>query len=88
MNRLRDRSYRDLTPDAIVLDKKNVTVFDGSNGNPDMNMLKNNSENYDGDEKTYVDKEGDEIVSSYRLLLVARNSNSFDSWVVLNFLKK
>ena len=49
-----------------------------------MNMLKYISENYDGDERTYFDKDGDEIDSSYRLLLVSHNSNGFDSWVVLN----
>ena len=39
-----------------------------------MNMLKCNSENYEGVERTYIDKNGDEIVSSCRLLLVAHNS--------------
>ena len=53
-----------------------------------MNMLKYISENYDGDERTYVDKDGDEIISSYRLLLVAHNSSGFDSWIVLNSLIK
>ena len=53
-----------------------------------MNMLKYISENYEGDERTYIDKDGDEIVSSYRLLLVAHNSSGFDSWVVLNSLIK
>ena len=53
-----------------------------------MNMLKFISENYDGDERTYIDRDGDEIVSSYRLLLVAHNSSGFDSWVVLNSLVK
>ena len=51
-------------------------------------MLKYISENYDGDERTYIDKDGDEIISSYRLLLVAHNSSGFDSWVVLNSLVK
>ena len=49
-------------------------------------MLKYISENYDGDERTFIDKDGDEIISSYRLLLVAHNSSGFDSWVVLNSL--
>ena len=53
-----------------------------------MNMLKYFSENYDGDEKIYIDKDGDEIISSYRLLLVAHKSSGFDSWVVLNSLTK
>ena len=53
-----------------------------------MNMLKDISENYEGDERTYIDKNGDEIVSSYRLLLVAHNSSGFDCWFVLNFLVK
>ena len=72
----------------MVLEKQNVTVFDASNGNCVMNMLKYISENYEGDERTYTDKDGDEIVSSYRLLLVAHNSSGFDSWVVLNSLIK
>ena len=88
VNRLRDCWHRDLTGDELVIERKNVTVFDASNGNCIMNMLKYISENYDGDERTYIDKDGDEIISSYRLLLVAHNSSGFDSWVVLNSLIK
>ena len=88
VNRLRDKWDRDLAPDEIIIEKENVTVFDASNGNPVMNMLKYISKNYEGDERTNIDKEGDEIVSSYRLLLVAHNSSGFDSWVVLNSLVK
>ena len=88
VNRLRDRWYRDLTSDELPIEKQNVTVFDASNGNCVMNMLKYISENYKGDERTYIDKDGDEIVSSYRLLLVAHSSSGFDSWVVLNSLVK
>ena len=51
-----------------------------------MDMLKFTSHNYEGDEKKYIGKDRDEIVSSYRLLLVAYNSCDFDSWVVLNSL--
>ena len=53
-----------------------------------MNMLKYIPENYEGDERTYIDKDGDEIVSSYKLLLVAHNSSGFESWVVINSLVK
>ena len=88
VNRLRDRWHRDLTPHELIIERKNVTVFDASNGNCFMNMLKYISENYEGDERTYSDKDGDEISSSYRLLLVAHNSSGFDSWVVLNSLVK
>ena len=88
VNRLRDRWHRDLTPDELVIERKHVTVFDASNGNCVMNKLKYISKNYEGDERTYIDKDGDEIVSSYRLLLVAHNSSGFDSWVVLNSLIK
>ena len=86
MKRLRDRWDRDLTPDGLMIEKENVTVFDAFNGNSVMNMLKYISENYEGDERTYIDKDGDEIVSSYRLLLVAHNSSGFDSWILLNSL--
>ena len=46
---------------------------------PFMNMNKYVSENYEGDERNYIDKNGVEIVSSYRLLLVAHNFSGFDS---------
>ena len=82
--RLRDKWDRDLTPDEIVIEKENVTVFDGPNGNPVINMLKYSSENYKCVERTYIDKDGDETVRPYRYLLVAHISSGFDSWVVLN----
>ena len=88
VNRLKDKWDRDLTSDELVVERENVTVFDASNGNCVMDMLRYISENYEGDERTYIDKDGDEIVSSYRLLLVANNSNGFDNWVVLNSLVK
>ena len=88
VNRLHDKWDRDLTPDELIIERKNVTVFDASNGNCIMNMLKYISENYDGDERTYIDRDGDEIVSSYRLLLVAHSGSGFDSWVVLNSLTR
>ena len=53
-----------------------------------MKMLRYISENNKGDERTHIDKDGDKIVSSYRLLLVALNCSGFDSWVVLNCLVK
>ena len=86
VNRLRDRWDRDLIPDEKVIERENVTVFDGSSGNPVKKMLKYFSENYECDERTSIDKDGDEIVILYRLLLVARNSSGFDSWVVLKSL--
>ena len=88
VNRLRDKWHRDLTSIELPIERENVTVFDASNGNCVMNMLKYISKNYEGYERTYIDKDGDEIVSSYRLLLVAHNSSGFDSWVVLNSLVK
>ena len=88
VNRLRDRCDRDSTSDELVIERENVTVFDASNGNCVMDMLTNNSENYEGDERTYIDKDGDEIISPFRLLLVAQKSACFDSWVVLNSLVK
>ena len=88
VNRLRDKWNRDLTSNELIIERENVTVFDATNGNCVMDMLKYISENYEGDERTYIDKDGDEIVSSCRLLLVAHNSSGFDSWVVLNSLIK
>ena len=88
VNRIRDRWDRDLTPDEIVTEKDSVIVFDESNGIPVMNMLKYISENYEGDERTYIDKDGHEIGSLYRLLMVAHNAIAFDGWLVLNSLVK
>ena len=65
-----------------------LSFFDGSNGKPVLNMLEIISENYEGDEKTHIDKDGDEIVNWYRALLVGRNACGFDTWVVLNALVK
>ena len=83
MHRLRDKWDRNFTVQEIETEREIAINFDGSIGNPVMNMPKFNSENYEGDEGTYIDKDGDEIVSSYRFLLVAHNSCRFDSWVVL-----
>ena len=77
----RVRWYRDLTPDEILTEKDNVTVFHGCKGNPVMNMPKYISESYEGNERTYIDKNGDEIVSSYRISLLTHNSPGFDSWL-------
>ena len=51
-------------------------------------MLKHFSEVNESDDRTCIDKDGDEIVSSYRLLLVAHNSSGIDSWVVINSFVK
>ena len=40
VNRLRDKRSRDLTSDELVIERENVTVFDASNGNFVVDMLK------------------------------------------------
>ena len=67
VNRLRDRWDRDLTPEQVLTEKDIVIVFDGYNGNTVMHMLKYSSENCEEYQRTYIDKDGDEIVSSYEL---------------------
>ena len=49
---------------------------------------KHNSENYEGNEITYVDERGDEIYSSYKILSLAHITGGFDGWVVLKSLEK
>ena len=88
MNQLGEWWNRDLTPDELVIENENVTVFDGSNENPVMNMLKYTSDKYEGDEMIYIEKSGEEIVSSFRHLLVAHISSGFGIWVVLSPLVK
>ena len=53
-----------------------------------MNLLKSISENYEGDKSTYIDKEGDEIVSPYSILILSHSDSGFDSWVVFNLVEK
>ena len=57
VNRLRDKWDRDLTPHELLIERENVTVFDASNGNCVMHMLKYISENCDGDERTLTKTE-------------------------------
>ena len=88
VNRLRDSFDRDLPPEEIEIERKYVLVFDKSCGNLVMNMLKYISEKCEGDERTYIEKECDEIASAYRSLLLANNASGFDMWVVLKLLDK
>ena len=88
MNRLRNSWDRDLTPEETEIERKYVFVFDKSCENPVMNMLRYISKNYEGDERTYFDKDGDEVVSSSRISILAHNSSGFDNWPVLNSLNK
>ena len=60
MSRLRDRWDTDLTADEIVTEKDDVIVFGLSDENPVMTVLKFNSEDFEGDERTYIDKDVDE----------------------------
>ena len=88
MSCLRDRWVKDLTPEEIQSERNCVKVLDESCENPVMNMLKCISEIYEGEKRTYFGKEGDETVSSYRILFLAHNASGFDSWVLLNSLEK
>ena len=58
VNRLQERWEWDLNLDVIVIKKDIIIVLDSSIGYPVMNMLKKNSENYEGDEMTCFDKDG------------------------------
>ena len=87
VNRFRKRWDRDFIPEEIEIEIENV-VIDKSSGNPTMNMLKYIYENYEVDERTYTEKEGEEKISSYRILLLAHIASGFDSWVLLNSLDK
>ena len=86
MNRLRDCWDRDLTCKEIEIERERVIVSKKSCGNPVMKMLKQNSENYEGDEGTYIEKDGIEIVSSYRHLMVAHNASGFAGQIEFNSL--
>ena len=66
VNRSQDQWNRDLTLREMETETENAIVFDKSCGNSIMNMPQNIWENYEGDESTDIDKDGDEVVSSYR----------------------
>ena len=88
LNRLGDKRDIDSAPQEIEIESELFTVFHKSFGNPVMNMLKYFSEDYECDERTYIDKESNEVVSLCRNLLTAHNISGFDSGVVLNSLDK
>ena len=67
MNRSKYKWDRDITPEEIKTDIEIVLVFDESGGNPIMKMLEYVSKVHGGDERTNVIREGDAIVSSYRI---------------------
>ena len=72
VNRLRDRWVRFLFRFETETEEYHI-VFDDSNGSPVMNVLKKFSENYKGDQRTFFDKDGGEIVSlryCLRIMLV------------------
>ena len=79
---------RNTTPKEIKTEKENIIVFDIYKGNPVMNMIKNFSENHEGDERIYIDNDGDEIVLSYRILSKAHNVSGFDRCIFLISLVK
>ena len=49
-------------------------MFDRHNGNLIMKTVKFISKNYERDERTYIDKEGDEVVSSYGISLLTQKT--------------
>ena len=83
-NRLRDRWDKGLSHEETDVKTKTVIIFKKTNGNAIINLIKFFSENYEGDERFYVDKEGDEVLSSYRKILLAQNKSWFQSLVELN----
>ena len=86
VTRLRDRWDGDLTLEEIEIERKYVSVFDKSRWNLIMKLPKYIWENYWGGERISIEKEGDDIVSSYTFLLVVHNTSALYSWVVLNSL--
>ena len=51
-----------------------------------MKFLKYNSENYEGDERPFLNKDVDNVVSSYRIFILVSNSSGFDSWGIFDFI--
>ena len=78
VNRLRDRWYRDITREEIPTDRNYAILYNKSCRDSVLNMLKYISEKHGGDERTHIDKEGDEVVTSFRILLLAHISSGID----------
>ena len=79
---------RGLPQQEIEVEKDKFVVFDISNRNPCMNLPKYISENLERDERTYINKDANEIISSYRFSLLAHNASGFESQVLLTSLVK
>ena len=60
VNRFRHRYDRNITPEEIEIERKHNFVLHKSCGNPVENMPKYILEYYEGDEKTYINKDGEE----------------------------
>ena len=67
MNHLRGRWDQDLSRGEIETEKEHDFGIDKTCRNLVMNMLKITLEFYDGGERAYVDKEGDELVNTYKI---------------------
>ena len=97
MNRLREWWNREETPEEIEIEREKAIVFDNEAETLSKKCLKLSKKNArererererERDERTYIDKEGDEIVSSYRIFLLAQNACGFNSGVALKPLDK
>ena len=77
-----------MSPGDIKIERIYNIDFNESCGNPVIQMLENISENYEGDESTYIDQEGDGRVSSHTILFLAHNASELISWVLLKSLDK
>ena len=66
--------------------ERKLIVFDKSKENPVINIIEYFLVNYERDENTNIDRNGDDRITSYRLLILAHNASGFDIWVILNSL--
>ena len=88
LDRLRECYNGNLFEKELEIERQNVHIFDRSNNNPVLDMIKYIIANYKGKPKYFKDKNGEFKISSYRYQLIGHNASGFDNAFVLNSLPK
>ena len=87
LDRLKECYNGNLSKEELEIERQNVHIFDRSNNNPVLDMIKYIIENYKGP-NYFKDKNGEFKISSYRYQLIGHNASGFDNAIVLNSLPK
>ena len=88
LDRLKECYNDDLTEEQLETERQHVHIFDRTNNNPVLGMIKYIIKIYKGKPKSFKDKNDEFKISSYKYQLIGHNARGFDKAVVLNSLPK